>query len=393
MSSQQAVAAATSAVGDLTVPVAAGPIASLRGVGRRFDDVVALEGVNLEIEPGTIVGVIGPSGAGKTTAIRLLTGALRPTEGEARVLGDDPTRLRTAKRARIGFMPQHISLYDDLTVKENLDFVASLYGLFFRARRRRIHALLEWLDLSEAAGRRAGRLSGGMRRRLQLACALVHDPDLVFLDEPTAGIDPLVRQAIWQELHRLRDAGRTLVITTQYVPEAEECDVVALIAGGRLVAFAPPEALRRQAFGGQFLEVETSVEVDTDRLARVPRRRRDPAHRRAAPADPERGPDAHRAGGRRRGRGAGRDRDLGARGSPVVRRGLRAAGARPPRRRLPATRPGRPTPARRRGTPTNRPNPRWHPGRPDAVADPADVPEPPVDAGADAPEPVGAAPR
>ena len=135
-------------------------------------------------------------------------------------------------------MPQHTTLYDDLTVKENLDFVASLYGLFLFARRRRIRALLEWLDLSEASGRRAGKLSGGMRRRLQLACALVHDPDLVFLDEPTAGIDPLVRQAIWQELHRLRDAGRTLVITTQYVPEAEECDTVALIADGRLVAFA-----------------------------------------------------------------------------------------------------------------------------------------------------------
>ena len=167
-------------------------------------------------------------------------------------------------------MPQHTTLYDDLTVKENLDFVASLYGLFLFARRRRIRTLLEWLDLSEASGRRAGQLSGGMRRRLQLACALVHDPDLVFLDEPTAGIDPLVRQAIWQELHRLRDAGRTLVITTQYVPEAEECDTVALIADGRLIAFAPPETLRRQAFGGQFLELETSTEVDVDRLLACP---------------------------------------------------------------------------------------------------------------------------
>ncbi len=273
MSTEQAVAVAPATIDDLTharPADTAGPVAALRGAGRRFDDVVALEGVDLEIQPGTIVGVIGPSGAGKTTAIRLLTGALRPTEGEARVLGDDPTRLRTAKRARIGFMPQHTTLYDDLTVKENLDFVASLYGLFLFARRRRIRTLLEWLDLSEASGRRAGQLSGGMRRRLQLACALVHDPDLVFLDEPTAGIDPLVRQAIWQELHRLRDAGRTLVITTQYVPEAEECDTVALIADGRLIAFAPPETLRRQAFGGQFLELETSTEVDVDRLLACP---------------------------------------------------------------------------------------------------------------------------
>ena len=231
------------------------PIAALRGVGRTFDDVVALTGVDLAIARGSIVGVIGPSGAGKTTAIRLLTGALRPTSGEAEVLGGDPTRLPAETRARIGFMPQHVSLYDDLTVGENLDFVASLYGLFLFRRRARIRALLDWLELTDARKRRAGDLSGGMRRRLQLACALVHDPELVFLDEPTAGIDPLVRQSIWRELHRLREAGRTLLITTQYVPEAEECDVVALIAEGRLIAFDTPEALRQRAFGGQLLEI------------------------------------------------------------------------------------------------------------------------------------------
>ena len=164
-------------------------------------------------------------------------------------------------------MPQHVSLYDDLTVGENLDFVASLYGLFLFRRRARIRALLDWLELTDARKRRAGDLSGGMRRRLQLACALVHDPELVFLDEPTAGIDPLVRQSIWRELHRLREAGRTLLITTQYVPEAEECDVVALIAEGRLIAFDTPEALRQLAFGGQLLEVETSDPIDVDRLA------------------------------------------------------------------------------------------------------------------------------
>jgi ABC-2 type transport system ATP-binding protein len=242
------------------------PIAALRGAGRTFDDVVALTGVDLAIARGSIVGVIGPSGAGKTTAIRLLTGALRPTSGEAEVLGADPTRLPAETRARIGFMPQHVSLYDDLTVGENLDFVASLYGLFMFKRRARIRALLDWLELSDARKRRAGDLSGGMRRRLQLACALVHDPELVFLDEPTAGIDPLVRQSIWRELHRLREAGRTLLITTQYVPEAEECDVVALIAEGRLIAFDTPEALRHLAFGGQLLEVETSDPIDVDRL-------------------------------------------------------------------------------------------------------------------------------
>ncbi len=257
----------TAPVSSQPPPEIAPPIAALRGAGRTFDDVVALTGVDLAIERGSIVGVIGPSGAGKTTAIRLLTGALRPTSGEAEVLGADPTRLPAETRARIGFMPQHVSLYDDLTVGENLDFVASLYGLFLFKRRARIRALLDWLELTDARKRRAGDLSGGMRRRLQLACALVHDPELVFLDEPTAGIDPLVRQSIWRELHRLREAGRTLLITTQYVPEAEECDVVALIAEGRLIAFDTPEALRHLAFGGQLLEVETSDPVDVDRLS------------------------------------------------------------------------------------------------------------------------------
>jgi ABC-2 type transport system ATP-binding protein len=252
--------------GQPTTSETSDPIAALRGVSREFDDVEALIKVDLAIPRGSIVGMIGPSGAGKTTAIRLLTGALRPTSGEVEVLGQDPTRLPAGTRVRIGFMPQHVSLYDDLTVSENLDFVASLYGLFMFRRRRRIGTLLDWLELGDARRRRAGELSGGMRRRLQLACALVHDPELVFLDEPTAGIDPLVRQSIWRELHRLREAGRTLLITTQYVPEAEECDLVALIAEGRLIAFASPEELRRRAFGGQLLDVETSDPVDVDRL-------------------------------------------------------------------------------------------------------------------------------
>ena len=315
----------TAPVSSQPPPDIAPPIAALRGVGRTFDDVVALTGVDLAIERGSIVGVIGPSGAGKTTAIRLLTGALRPTSGEAEVLGGDPTRLPAETRARIGFMPQHVSLYDDLTVGENLDFVASLYGLFLFRRRARIRALLDWLELTDARKRRAGDLSGGMRRRLQLACALVHDPELVFLDEPTAGIDPLVRQSIWRELHRLREAGRTLLITTQYVPEAEECDVVALIAEGRLIAFDTPEALRQRAFGGQLLEIETSDPIDVDRLATRPRGRGRPAARAAAAAGPQPGLEDDRAGGDRGRRGPGRHGDLDPRGPAVVRRGVRAA--------------------------------------------------------------------
>lgn len=251
-------------------PERTGAVAELHEARREFDGVVALDHLTLAVTPGSLVGVIGPSGAGKTTAVRLLTGGLRPTSGTVRVMGEDPTRLRAETRERIGFMPQNVALYDDLTVAENLDFVGSLFGLYRPTRRRRIKAILQWLELEDARSRRAEQLSGGMRRRLQLGCALIHDPQLVFLDEPTSGIDPIVRQGIWTELRRLRDAGRTLLVTTQIVTEAEECDVVALIAAGRLIACASPEALRREAFGGELLEVETSGMVDAAQLARIP---------------------------------------------------------------------------------------------------------------------------
>jgi ABC-2 type transport system ATP-binding protein len=243
------------------------PALEMAGVGRRFGEVVALEDISMTVRPGRIVGVIGPSGAGKTTAIRLMTGVLRPTEGTLRILGADPTTLSSRTRERIGLMPQHSTLYEDLTAFENLDFVASLFGLFYPRRRRRMRETLTTLDLWDARHRRAGDLSGGMQRRLQLAASLVHEPDLLFLDEPTAGIDPLLRQAIWTELEGLRDSGRTLIVTTQYVGEAEQCDDVALIAEGRLVAFAPPDELRRAAYGGEIVEVETSGIIDASRLA------------------------------------------------------------------------------------------------------------------------------
>ena len=159
--------------------------------------------------PGTILGLIGPSGAGKTTTVRLLTGALTPTAGTVRVLGEEPRRFRRQTRERIGYMPQSFTLYPDLTARENVDFVASLFGMMFPRRRRRTR---EVLQLRRPLGRprpAGGRLSGGMQRRLELACALVHDPALLFLDEPTAGIDPLLRASVWEELHRLRaTAGR-----------------------------------------------------------------------------------------------------------------------------------------------------------------------------------------
>ena len=228
----------------------------------RFGDDTAVDAISLTVPTGTILGIIGPSGAGKTTTVRMLTGALIPTEGEVRVLGEDPRRFRRQTRERIGYMPQQFTLYPDLNTRENVDFVAALFGMLWRGRHRRTREVLELVDLWDARGRRAGALLGGMQRRLELACALVHSPALLFLDEPTAGIDPMLRSRIWDELHRLRDAGRTLLVTTQYVNESDECDMVALIDGGRLIALAAPTDLRRMAAGGDVIEIETKDTFD-----------------------------------------------------------------------------------------------------------------------------------
>lgn len=228
----------------------------------RFGDDTAVDAISLTVPTGTILGIIGPSGAGKTTTIRMLTGALSPTEGEVRVLGEDPRRFRRQTRERIGYMPQQFTLYPDLSARENVDFVAALFGMLWSGRHRRTREVLELVDLWDVRGRRAGALSGGMQRRLELACALVHSPALLFLDEPTAGIDPMLRSRIWDELHRLRDAGRTLLVTTQYLNESDECDMVALIDCGRLVALADPTELRRMAEGGDVIEIETKSSFD-----------------------------------------------------------------------------------------------------------------------------------
>ena len=229
-------------------------------------------------------------------------------------------------------MPQQFTLYPDLTARENVDFVASLFGILWRTRHRRTREVLELVDLWDVRGRRAGRLSGGMQRRLELASALVHDPDLLFLDEPTAGIDPILRATVWEELHRLRDDGRTLLVTTQYVNEAEECDTVALISDGRLIALARSRrpAARSDRRGRR-----------RDRARQRLRQR--PALRRcrSVRSVEQRGPDTPEGHGRRRVHGAPRGRrghhaarrrgDVGEGGATVVRRGLRdPRRARPP---------------------------------------------------------------
>ena len=245
------------------------PIISARGLTRAFDDRVAVKDITFDVEPGTILGVVGPSGSGKTTTIRMLTGTLGRTAGEISVLGEDPMKFRRSTRGRIAYMPQLFSLYEDLSAQENVGFVAALYGIGPFKRRKLIRRALEVVDLTDARHRLARDLSGGMQRRLELACALVHSPDVLFIDEPTAGIDPLLRQSIWDELKELRDEGRTLLVTTQYVAEAEYCDRVALIVDGELVALDDPETLRQMVFGGDVLQVDTSRAVDPELLTSI----------------------------------------------------------------------------------------------------------------------------
>ena len=229
-----------------------------------------MSGLDLELPAGSITGVIGPSGSGKTTTIRMMTGSLAPTTGEVQVLGEEAGRLRRRTRERIGYMPQQFTLYPDLTVAENVDFAAAMYGLMFWRRWRRTRKVLQLLDLWPVRRRRASRLSGGMRRRLELAAALVHEPDLLILDEPTAGIDPILRRTVWDELHRLRDGGVTAIVTTQYVTEAEECDLVALISQGRRIAFGTPDEVRRSALGGELVEVTMHDLFDASTLHKAP---------------------------------------------------------------------------------------------------------------------------
>ena len=253
----------------VTVATASEPIIVARDVTRAFDGRTVVRGLSFDVEAGTILGLIGPSGSGKTTTVRMLSGTLGRTSGEIRVLGEDPLRFSRRTRGRLAYMPQLFSLYEDLSAQENVGFVAALYGIGPFRRGRLIRRALEVVDLYDARHRLARDLSGGMQRRLELACALVHSPQVLFIDEPTAGIDPILRVRIWDELRAQRDQGRTLLVTTQYVAEAEYCDHVALIAEGELVAYDAPEKLRKKAFGGDVLEVTTARAVDADMLASV----------------------------------------------------------------------------------------------------------------------------
>jgi ABC-2 type transport system ATP-binding protein len=224
---------------------------------RNFADLKAIQDLDLMVERGRIYGFLGPNGCGKTTAIRMLTGLLKPSAGEVEVLGFKLPRDAEKLRLHIGYMTQKFSLYNDLTVKENLQFVAKIYGLPARARKKRIDELLEIYGLEQKTNQFAGNMSGGQRQRLGLAAAVLHQPELLFLDEPTSAVDPENRREFWEQLFDLSDGGTSILVSTHYMDEAERCHKLAILETGIKRADGSPEELMQQ-MGAHVVEVASS---------------------------------------------------------------------------------------------------------------------------------------
>ena len=231
------------------------------GLTKIFGNEVAVKDVTINVPQAHIFGFIGPSGSGKTTTIRMLTGYYQPTEGRAEVLGESPIHFTRKTQKKIGYMPQLFVLYPNLSVWENLNFAASIYGVQF-FRKGKLREILDFVQLYEHRHKLVRNISGGMQRRLSMAATLVHDPTLIFLDEPTAGIDPVLRSKFWDRFRELRDEGRTLFVTTQYVSEAAYCDLVAVMGDGELLMVDTPDGLRYRAYGGDVVEMRTAKFLD-----------------------------------------------------------------------------------------------------------------------------------
>jgi ABC-2 type transport system ATP-binding protein len=225
------------------------------GLTKRFGEVTAVDHLSLRVRSGELYGFLGPNGSGKTTTLRMLCGILVPTEGKGTVLGHDITTEVEQVKAAIGYMSQRFSLYDDLTARENLSFYAAVYGVPRREREERLARMVRLADLTGQESKFAGQLSGGYRQRLALACALVHSPQLLFLDEPTAGVDPVSRRNFWAVVRRLADEGITIIVTTHYMDEVEHCDTLGFIYQGKLIVEGAPETIKTTAFKKPVVEV------------------------------------------------------------------------------------------------------------------------------------------
>lgn len=241
----------------MTTPVAT-PTVTTRNLTKRFGDFVAVDNVSLEVRRGEIFGFLGPNGAGKSTTIRILCGLLAPTEGSATVAGFDVAREPEQVKLNIGYMSQKFSLYDDLTVEENIDFFTGIYGVPREKRAARKAFALELSAMAERRNTLTRLLPGGFKQRLALGCAILHEPPVLFLDEPTSGVDPIARRDFWDLIYQLSERGITIFVTTHYMDEAEYCHRLALMHRGAVIALGTPSDLKRDLGGFALLQLEVS---------------------------------------------------------------------------------------------------------------------------------------
>jgi ABC-2 type transport system ATP-binding protein len=240
------------------LPESNGPAVRMVNLVKRFGDFVAVDKVTLEIGRGEIFGFLGPNGAGKSTTIRILCGLLAPTSGSATVGGRDVATQAEEIRRHIGYMSQRFSLYDDLTVEENIEFFGGVYGVSQKALPERRDYVLKMAGLEDHRKSMTRLLSGGWKQRLALGCAILHEPPILFLDEPTSGVDPVARRNFWDLIYQLSVAGHTIFVTTHYMDEAEYCHRIALMYGGRVIALGSPEELKGSFGVGHLFMLESS---------------------------------------------------------------------------------------------------------------------------------------
>ena len=256
----------------MNTAIISSPVIIARGLTKRFGDFTAVNQVCFEVQRGEIFGFLGPNGSGKTTTIRMSLGLLAPTNGEVEILGMKANEDTSKIRPRVGYMSQRFSLYNDLSVLQNLQFYAKAYGLSNSELKDRIRDALEMSDLVGREHTKTKDLSGGWRQRLALSASILHRPELLFLDEPTAGVDPVSRRAFWDLLYRQADQGVTVFVTTHYMDEAEHCHRLAFIQRGKIIAYGSPKEIKDQKMGGQVLEIEPSDAIQAIQVLRSAQR-------------------------------------------------------------------------------------------------------------------------